>query len=489
MNKLKAILVGGDPSRNESSFQKIAELVDIHHVGQNRQSIPGSLGRDAECIIVLYRWAPATLVDQAKNLAKARKIPLVLVKSANYVISELETHGLFKKNGSAVVEPPKRGAVRAAPDPDPQPEVPLEPKTLGLAPDKVWERYGNALQEAAQLLLMDKPSYPREEFIVSLAKNAGIPEPDCGEMITELALRGLLVDDGEIVGSTENVVLPEQEIPKPVSKEDAILERIVLLGGLPEGPYKNIGAIRTEAAKYRELEYFASITPSSWYRNYMKAAEIKVVEKRGGKLYIVHDPAVKLTRIAQPEPVAPFVINVNADLTGPPEPLKETPGPVSEYAPPPPRETPAEVPRGPEAPSELAVRSSGMIRLPADQDQLMLWAKKFIPEQYWSDMAAMAIARRLKAASHATYVSLREKFSPEEWDALAWETLGEFPVKQFSAFFKGDWSDITCVCGNCNEQFVFTTAEQQRQWRTKGFASTPRLCQTCWRRRREVTGG
>jgi hypothetical protein len=124
-----------------------------------------------------------------------------------------------------------------------------------------------------------------------------------------------------------------------------------------------------------------------------------------------------------------------------------------------------------------------------DQDQLMLWAKKFIPEQYWSDSAAMSVARRLKATSHSQYVVLREKFTPEEWDALAWETLGEFPVKQFSAFYKGDWSDITCVCSNCNEQFLFTTSEQQRQWRTKGFASTPRLCQTCWRRRREVTGG
>ena len=50
------------------------------------------------------------------------------------------------------------------------------------------------------------------------------------------------------------------------------------------------------------------------------------------------------------------------------------------------------------------------------------------------------------------------------------------------------YEDKTLVCGDCSENFIFTSGEQSF-YAEKGFVNEPRRCPTCRRMRRSDRGG
>ncbi|MEW5819869.1 MAG: zinc-ribbon domain-containing protein [Cyanobacteriota bacterium] len=51
-----------------------------------------------------------------------------------------------------------------------------------------------------------------------------------------------------------------------------------------------------------------------------------------------------------------------------------------------------------------------------------------------------------------------------------------------------EFNDVTLVCADCNQDFVFTAGEQEFH-REKGFDNTPKRCPDCRRARKQQRQG
>jgi hypothetical protein len=112
--------------------------------------------------------------------------------------------------------------------------------------------------------------------------------------------------------------------------------------------------------------------------------------------------------------------------------------------------------------------------------------RSLMPNRNWEESATRSIQKRLTKLGSPLKTLPRNLFTNEEWDALAWETLGSLPMGIVAITFRELYEDRECSCSECGVTFIFTKGEQEHYFRTfDGEVTAPRRCSPCRRLRKE----
>jgi len=318
MSLKKVIIVGGMPFNVPPELKENFEIVG--HITQDQNKI----GRLPSCdlILAITDWVAHSQVKRAKDDTGAT---VVWVKKGwPQMRAELMRRHLLADPGpdpdrpdlavkelfhlverdlrklDRTSEPPQEAA---APEPEP-------PTTVGLDPDELWNKYGADVILAARMDLEPQKRVTEAHVLRILCDLVGLPVSDMKLLLPELAVRGIVVSDGTAywlastdTESYQNKDAPLAKPPKALNgaaqarhaRFDQSVKNIV---GLPMGPYPSKAALAAAMGCYKEFlnPDGTTVAKDTAWRRINRAIELRLAEEHHGKIYVDHNPAVKLTR-------------------------------------------------------------------------------------------------------------------------------------------------------------------------------------------------
>lgn len=518
---LKAIVVGGFNRHVAKINKDLKKHIEFVHV-PTEGNFPNRLMPQAQAVIVLTRFASRQNLDGAKEVSRARKIPMITVDTSNYVLAELRRLKLVAE---------EKAEVEIA---EPAPTVPEkgnEPESttkIGMSLEELSQKYTTPLVEAVNTLLEPGEKIHIDDLLDSMASVVGIPEEDVRSLLPELASCGVIANTAgstwKRLGKGVDFIDDKEEVfPKKRRYGTVMKAHAEKLRGLPEGPYESVYAIAREMEKFKDFEKADGTMPTRQHLSVIvrKAEELGFVTDVDGKKLIDHDDRVVLTpqpvqevvepaepKKAAPKAKEPKSSDIKQD-TKPKilepikqiEPPKVTPETNGKHAEEPslhgigtrfislaalkPEEpkaapVPVAVPSG----NDLRAKAQlvGKIEIPMIQGTINS-ARKMLTEAYWDEMAIKAIERRLNKKGIEPIPIPKEVFSRNEWDALAWETVSNLPfgVVAMSFLEDLDFEDQTLRCRDCLKDFPFTADDQKHFQRIYGQVIPPARCRECRR--------
>lgn len=458
----------------------------------------------ADIGIILKRLASKDNFKDAEILAN--HIPIVEADTENYVEQELERQGFIKK-AKASVEPKIQESAEVS-----KPEI-AETK-VGLSAEELWEKYSESAVTFIESAINPGERIDEEILITSMSELIGLPEDDCKHLLPQLAAKGYVVNT---VGTTwkrtggtgKDYEYAEDTVEAPKGPRKPIVRELLVskIQGLHPGPYPSFYAISREMKKYKDFFRQDGKSASDSYRAVIVnwANEAGAIEEKDGKFYVKQDLSVTLTPVEEVPAPVPVVAkveppkpNVNetkeeATLTRAIRSFKEVRFPeldklgggyvgLSEF-------------KGPgfdKPPKKMDLGNVEEVRKLFKIEQLALMPgqialiRSLMPNRNWEESAVRAIQKRLVKLGSPLKTLSRELFTNEEWDALAWETLGALPMGIVAVIFRELYEDRQCFCSECGAAFVFTKGEQEHYFRTfDGEVTAPRRCPPCRRSRKE----
>lgn len=502
MDKLRVLIVGGSTFNIKKD---VRNLIDFEHIEQDRK-FNSNIMRDAKAIVLLHRWVSGSVSAMAKDTARARGIPCIMVETGNYIIHELRERGLL---ASEQAEESKKEQTQPA-------ELSLETQLqqeLGLTPEDLVSKYLASACEAITELIEPGQKLHEDDLMEVLVSTVGLKAEYIKEyLIPEVALKGMVANT---VGKTWKRMGPgvffevdTEEVEPRKRRHGTTMKTLVeQIRALPEGPYGSRWALAKEMERYTE---FRKEDGTPYTRAYLSrivelAEEDGVVSEIDGKKYVDHDPSQKpmtvapnaepsdLQKVSLPEPLKPepMAAPVKAAVQSVPQ-QRET-SVVRPASPPAPRPVPMAL-LGDDAKKEQdgyksLARKIGHIEVPRILGSINI-LKNLLPQQHWDEAATKQVHRRLKEKGLPEVDIPRVFFENEEWDALAWETLKRLPIEIVVPAFMEDlkFENTILTCKSCLRQFAFTAADQKQFQRRYGNVIPPSNCMDCVRLRKTEGG-
>lgn len=463
---LKAIVIGAYPRFVQKIEKKLKAFLDFKLIMTDERVKPEVMP-EAKVIVILTDYVGRENASAGWDLGRARKIPVVECRSENYVRDELERLELIGKEQEK--------------EADKQNETTVHPQetSVGLTHEQILQYVPEAKKLIKELLT---PGDEVDESILLslLEEGIGLPADVIKSvLLPEIAVTGLIQNTVGTTwkrtggGQSEEEVYRYVEEPKPrrPTRRDYYVSKIA---GLPSGPYKSLYAVSRELAKYTEFLLEDGSAPSASYRFLIvkHAANRGLIEERNGRYFVLHDASVKLT----PLPVA--------------EAAKEEPDSAPRASSIPTTYTPIEHLKGIEKDPPEAESSRAMIGdIDVNSVPIQLKTlKNLMPQRHWDEMAFRAISKRMASMKVDGRPPGKDRFEPEEWDALAWEQLQKLPLAMVVPTWMPDtFKDERLICSvpRCQDSFVFTKSEQEHFYRMFGEVKRPKLCPRCRRLRKE----
>lgn len=493
--RLKALIVGGDEQRNIP--QEVKDKVDYVHVASG--AIRPSIAPDADVVVVITRWVSRQSSDLAREISKKRGIPILLVRTGNYILREMEACPALKGFFNGVEDPaaaratgtssppPEPGTEKkAAPSPEPETPAPGASQTWDVPSEDLWPVYKQKLIEAVRSIFNPGEKMDAGEFLPVLAEATGIPEKNVEALLPELAIRGVLVNT---VGTTWKMMaegpddytfkLDLEAAPKAKSAGRHTDNMASLVPGLPEGPYPSKYAIETEVMSHREflMKDGAPIRRMYAWMIVGKAILAGFVRQVDGQFLVERDPGLKLTRYSDTELVER--LRTNRSKSKPPKAPQKVDG------------KPVEVPPEPEklkvSDDVIFLRNIvGQVEPPEKVTlEHITRVRRLLSAEEWDRCAAIGVERRLKRGGVAPRPVPKGLFTEEDWSYLAWETLGKLSFETVLPLFLLGYQDEELPCADCGASFVFSAKEQQFYY-ARGW-TPPKRCPACRKAHREET--
>jgi hypothetical protein len=347
--------------------------------------------------------------------------------------------------------------------------------------------------------------YRENDLLRLMADFVGIDADEIRSVLPELAMRCILVNT---VDDTWKVPSPEYEMDEDLEpaepEESKQLSRTDLVGGLPEGPYSTKGEIVYEMCNYKEflLEDGREPIETSLYGVINRFAKKGGLVEMDGQFHIEVNPKIKLTRLEKPFRLKTAhgtyrrTKEEQEQTKVKPKPKSPEPAPSkpfaldltsTQYLP------TKEVP--PMEKGFKAIRQQlGKIPRPAIMPGVMTRLRKLFPKAHWDQAARLALDRRVKKAGVSSNNLVRDRFTDEEWDALAWEMLKGLPLEAVAPHINQVYENRVLVCEQCIQngkslkeaEFVFTSMDQEFFFEKFGEVTPPRNCHACRKERKEV---
>lgn len=513
MQKIRALIVGGDERRNIPKV--VREAIDYVHVPSTRETFPTSVAPDVEVIVVLTRWLGRPAWRIAQDIAQKRKLPLIQSKTGNYILAGLIKHSNDKNKFKERVDPYLTEKAEEAVEAE-EPKTEVQSPSQKDSPDDwtvedLWANYGKRLIEVVKSLMLPDEKLDQVELFPILAEELSISEQALAKLIAsdELKVKGVLANT---VGTTwkrlaagSDYKVDAEAAPKPPARKESQATKMTLfIAGLHPGPHLSKWAIAGELQKYKEFFTLDGKPPSRTYAMVMvkNAIELKIIKEVENQGWVIErDPSIQLT------PINP------QSTTTPEAPKKAEPKLVAKEEPKP---APAPEPKPSiveklsteyvslaglapalaqkaATPSSNGVPQSATVSAPEDSlkkvlgkiercelmpDQLKL-QKSLMPGRLWDAVAQQEICDRLKKAGLPSKPLPKGIFTSEEWDGLAWSALGDVPYRKIAIQMRGSLEDESCVCFECGTNFVFTKGEKQWLFEKFGDFRSPKYCKPC----------
>ena len=475
-NKLKVLLIGGDPVRNRTPLKKLEKFIDFKHITQEKQEVLPNQVKDAQAIVVVTKFVSNALWGSARKIKQNNKgepIEIVQVLTVNHVVDGLKQ---IKRFAPYFEDEKSKKRVEPKPEEETAPvqdvvveSVTLEPVkqlTLGMSADELWDHYGEDLCKTVQATIKGGEKFKESALTDMLGSLVGVPADDVKSMLPQLALRGILVNtvadtwkvpalDEEYDYEPDQVEAPV-EVPEiepetasePPKKHEHGFEMVQIISGLPEGPYDSMREIARVARRCPTFRMMSGEEISPGYGDVLckKATALGVIVKNADDTYaIVRDTSVNVTLVAET-----------------PDKVKATPKPTDSF-----EERLARVIKqegAPASPGAKVVSVSDAVRASFEMGILtfgtwwngMQAMKAALPDKYWDELACLTISRKLKtdAGRAESYVAFKPEFKAAEWDSLAWEALKKMPAEVFVSLFRRvDDLPAQFKCEECKESF------------------------------------
>lgn len=433
--------------------------MDIAHWDNPMRDIPNGMMPNAHAIVIILKFAgsPGRACARAASAARGG-IPILGANTWNYVVQEiLACDKLYLWHHTL-----QNG--QAKPASKVEPAKPTEDLTdQGVTEKVLWESFGESLIAAIKCLFTPGEKMDISEFLPILAKETGLSEKDTRRMLPHLAVAGIVdnpVGDTWRLLGAEGFTFDLEPAPKPEPTSESHKRAIIgLIKGLGPGPFKSKYAIESAMMSRKEFVNQAGepMRRTLAYHCVRSAEEEGVVTFKDGAFWITPDPAVKLTLIPngeQPstkrvrrEDLAGAHFKVSDDVRF----LRSLVGVV-------------ERPDIPNVPPERTWDVIGGI-------------KQAIPAAHWDKMAEGAYFAILRKKEVSPKPIPKEMFQPNEWDALAWETLKGFKMEVMAPFLKTCFYDEELKCPECGTFFPFTKADKGTHFARELLP--PKRCAKC----------
>lgn len=471
-DKIRALIVGGEKKTLEPVRHELEQHLNYKHVIATESQFRGDISR-YQVVIIVGNWMGNQVLSVLASEARKFKIPWVKLPSARQIISGLSEHEQFKHlfpaNGNGA--PAKEESKVEAP----------EETTTGLAPKELWKIYGQKTVDIIKESLSPGECDTEDRLFPAIADLVGIPVSDFKVIVPELLIRGVLDEPKKGHWRRVDPDKPDSMIEKRSASPDpsehgrrkhgSFLAN--LMRGLPPGPYASTYAIGEEFRKYKEFKKFDGEVPSHSYARLVaqKAQRLGYVETVGDKVYIKHDPSIKLTLLQVKEDAPKKEQQVVAEEAAPKEQTSSTPryAPIGDLF--------GKTESAPKKPKDLLGHIGRPDILPGTVKRL----KMLIPPKHWDECATKSIDVRAKAAN-LTERPPKVDFTEDEWDTLAWETLRKLTLGVVAPVMKEVYEDEKILCFDCGEPFIFTKSWQEDLFARFGddFVK-PKRCARCKR--------
>lgn len=474
--KLKVLLIGGDPVRNRTPLKKLEKHLNFRHITQEKQEVLPNQVKDVQAIVVVTKFVSNALWGSARKIKQNNKgepIEIVQVLTVNHVVDGLKQIKRF----ASYFEEEK---LKKKSEPEPEEVVPVQdvvvesiamepekPLTLGLSADELWDHYGDDLCKTVQATIKGGEKFKESALTDMLGSLVGVPADDVKSMLPQLALRGILVntvadtwkvpaldeeydyEPDQVEAPPEVAEIEPETAPEPPKKREHGFEMVQIISGLPEGPYASKREIARLARRCPTFRMLSGEEISPGYGDVIcrKAIALGVIVKNADDTYtIVRDASVNVTLVAET-----------------PDKVKATPKSTDSF-----EERLARVIKQEEAPAASkgakVVSVSDAVRVSFEMGILtfgtwwngMQALKASLPDKYWDELACLTISRKLKtdAGRAESYVAFKPEFKMAEWDSLAWEALKKMPAEVFVSLFRRvDDLPAQFKCEECKESF------------------------------------
>lgn len=534
MERLKALIVGGDERNINDEVERVVEIVK--HITQKKKTVSTQAGMGAQVVIVITKAISSSAIKDARKISQQRGIPLIFANNAIYIIEGLKkcSDKRVQHYMSSLVAPKRVSDSTPSPTPVPayeppklvtaEPAVaqanvetqPVETASIGLSREELLGKYGDQVLVSIKDVLGLGEKIHEDDLFGLLQPIYGFSRKDMLDILDEFALQGLLCNTAGktwLLPDPDNYerVIEDREEVKSVSeemkeKETArarkpveFIRLITIISGLPEGPYKMKRDITRMAMKCPEFRTKKGEELAMGYGDLLiqKAIKLGIVEELpDGQWKVNHDPKVEITLIEEapqkevtPAPVSAPISDPSVDAV----PRRKTSedhrsdrfdellrkqirkedGANGDAEP---------VKKKARATVAEAVRKSFGAGVPIINSWLPLLKKDKprIPHLVWDEAACQTVAKQLRTSSQTCnqYMAFKNEFDDEEWDALAWQFLRVLPHEEVVKIYL-DRQEMTLTCSECMAKFIFSVAEQIEYDKRFGEVTPPRRCLAC----------
>lgn len=453
---LHIVVVGGDITRAAKSVTNTFEIT--HHSDGARHI--RSTSEKVQAVVVLTKFKVVNSVQNARDFANTRNIPLLLVPSWNQIKDAvLACERLAPFTGYL--------AEKTSDKPDPVEEKPVAETDAGISEVELWDIYQDMAVETVRCFLKVGEKIHASELAPALSSELSLSEKDVRLLMKRMHGAGVV---SNIAGETWKLLphggqsyeyeMDRREVPAPdpsraSAEHHGMPSRVPFVHGLPRGPYRTKREISVEMQKYKEFLWDdgSPLTPNGYLRIISQATASGAIKMaKSGLFEIDRRDDMKLTPV--------------------------------EAAP----KTSTEPAQAPEAPKPPAPKVSDDVRFlrnmvdPIERSRtpnyIIAGVKGAMSPQKWDWAATQSILSTLRKKGVEPKASIpRDLFENDEWDALAWELLRKMPLEVVAPLLVVIYEDETITCVECEEEFLFTKGEKMFFFE-HDFAP-PKRCKTC----------
>lgn len=476
--KIRALILGGEEFYVQKRRRQLETYLDYKHIPADSGKFKFDVSKYS-VVIIVANWVKGSNAQKCREACSAANVPVVGVTTLGQIIPRLSEYKQFAHLAHLA------GKTEAVLDDNPNgADTPKEVHTTtGLDPKELWKLYGAKLVETVKALLKPGEVESGDTLFAALSDYVGIPADDVKALLPELGIRGILTESGRGRWRRVDPDAPDAEVarihedtPEEAGYRNHGSHLAGLMRGLPPGPYSSVNAVGSEFMKYKEYAKHNGERPTRSYAGMIarKAESLGYIEKINDKIFVKHDPSIKLTPLQvngkhgkkEETPATPQAAEIQPAAEESSKPRYTS---LSDAL--------GKAQTGPPKPKDLIGRIERIEILPGTVKRL----KSLIPVKHWDECARKSIDIRAKTA-HIVERPTKVDFSEDEWDMLAWETLRKLTLAVVAPIMKEVYEDERILCFDCGEAFIFTKSWQEDLYARFGDEFVkPKRCARCKR--------